>query len=138
MTNHQQTSNNVFKDIGESFLALPMWVKVWALLILTPINLVSLFFLNEPLGKWVAFLAIVAMVPNLPLMLRDRGFSTVMGIPHVIPWTILVIFLLFFRPEGSAAYNVYLWILLITDGISLPFDYTDSVKWFRGKRSVVR
>lgn len=136
MSNQTKTQNNVFVDIWTSLRALPLWVQIWTMFILAPINMASLFFLEQPLGKWVAFLAIIAMLPNIPLMLKDRGFSKVMGVPHTIPWTILVLMLIFFRPSGSAGYNVYLWLLLVINAISLPFDYTDSWQWFRGNRAV--
>ena len=135
MSNQVNSQNNLPTDIWISFRALPTWVQVW-MLILVSVNFVSLFFLNQPMGRWIAFLAIFAMVPNLPLMLRDRGFGKVMALPHVIPWTILVVILLFFRPQGSVAYNAFLWILLIVDLISLGFDYTDAWQWFKGHREI--
>jgi len=65
-----------------------------------------------------------------------RGLGKVMALPHLIPWTILVIILLFFRPEGSEVYNNFLWILLVIDLISLGFDYTDAWKWVKGDREI--
>ena len=121
-------------DIWHSFRALPLWVQLWIAVILVPVNFASLLFLHEPQGMWIAFLAVFAILPNVPVLLVQRGFSRMMALPHVPAWTALVIWLVFFRPQGSAAYQNYLWLLLAVDLVSLGFDYTDAVRWWRGDR----
>ena len=125
-------------DIYLSFRAMPAWVQVWVLLILVPVNMASLWFLNEPWGTWVAILAIGAMLLNLPVMLKDRGFGKMMALPHLLPWTVLVVWLAFFRPVGSDCYTQYLLLLMIVNAISLAFDYPDAIKWFKGDRAAAR
>jgi hypothetical protein len=95
----------------------------------------SLLFVNLPAGIWIALLANVAMMLNLPVMLYDRGFSKLMAFPHLLPWTVLVVWLMFARPQADGLYDIYLWILLVVDIISLIFDYPDAYKWWRGERS---
>ena len=126
---------NIFVDIWLSLRAMPGWVQIWVFVILVPVNMASLFFINEPMGIWVAFLANIAMILNMPVMFYDRGFSKLMGIPHLIPWTLLVGILIFNRPEVIGLYDTYLWILLGTNVISLLFDYPDALKWLRGDRA---
>lgn len=128
--------NNIIVDIWASLRAMPGWVQVWVFVVLVPVNMASLFFIGEPMGIWVAFLANIAMILNMPVMVHDRGFSKMMGIPHLIPWTILVGILIFNRPEATGLYDPYLWVLLGTNVISLLFDYPDAVKWLRGDRAV--
>ena len=114
---------------------MPGWVQVWVAGILVPVNMASLYFYDQPQGMWIAFLAIIAMMMNLPVMLKDRGFSKLMALPHLLPWTILIIWLAFFRPLGSEAYNTWLLILLVVDTISPAFDYPDAIKWLKGDRA---
>ncbi len=121
-------------QIWKSFRTMPLWVQIWVAVILVPVNMASLLFLDEPSGLWIAFLANIAMMLNLPVMLYDRGFSKLMAFPHLIPWTILVAWLLFARPEATGAYDTYLWLLFVVDAISLAFDFPDAVKWWRGER----
>jgi len=104
--------------------------------ILVPTNVASLFFLDQPMGVWVAVLAIGGMLPNLGVIVYDRGISKLMAIPHLIPWTLLVGLILFARPEGSETYSTYLWILLAINVFSLCFDYPDAIKWLKGDRAV--
>lgn len=131
-----QTNNGLIRELWHSFRSLPLWVQIWMAFVLVPVNIASLNYISQPAGIWIAFLANIAMLPNLPIIFYQRGFSKMLAFPHILPWTILVVWLLFARPEGSAGYGVYLWILLGTNLISLCFDYTDVVKWWRGERSV--
>ncbi len=124
--------------IYRSFRAMPLWVQVWVAYILVPVNMMALFFVYEPFGSWIALLAIGAMAFNLPVMIYDKGFSKLMAIPHLVPWTILVLWLLLARPEASGGYAIYLWILLGVNAVSLVFDYPDAIKYIRGNRAVSR
>lgn len=128
--------NNILLHIWASFRAMPGWVQIWVMFLLVPINMASLFFLGEPMGIWIAVLANIGMMMNIPVMFHDRGFSKMMALPHIVPWTILVGILLFARPEASGGYGFYLWILLGANTFSLVFDYPDAVKWLRGDRAI--
>ncbi|MCF6303954.1 MAG: hypothetical protein L3J33_01100 [Rhodobacteraceae bacterium] len=128
----------MLRTIYFSYRAMPVWVQIWVFFVLAPVNMAAIFFINEPMGIWIAVLAIGAMLPNLPVIIYDRGFSKLMAFPHLLPWTLLVLWLVFARPEGSAAFGVFLWVLLIIDAISLAFDYPDAIKYLRGDRSPAR
>ncbi|MEE9375150.1 MAG: hypothetical protein V3V04_02315 [Rhizobiaceae bacterium] len=136
MAETQKLQTNILMDCWNSFRALPTWVQIWVMFFLMPINMASILFISEPKGLLIAFLANIAMMLNLPVMLYDRGFSKLMAIPHIIPWTILVIVLIFYRPEASGMYDTYLTVLLGANIISLLFDYPDAWAWLSGNRSV--
>lgn len=125
-------------EIWRSFRSLPAWVQIWVAFLLVPINMTAVFFLDQPSGIWIAVLAIGAMMMNLPIMVYDRGFSKLMAFPHLVPWTILVLWIAFARPAGSAAYDTYLWVLLAINVISLGFDFPDAAKWLQGDREPAR
>lgn len=125
-------------DIWNSFRALPLWVQVWVALILVPVNAASALFYIHPGGKWIAILAIGAMLLNLPIMLKERGLSKAMALPHVILWPPLVLLILYQLQFGGpvAAFERYLWLLLAVDLTSLAFDFRDARLWLRGDRAV--
>lgn len=129
------SKNKILVDIYQSYRRMPTWVQIWVLFILVPVNMTSLLFVSEPMGLWIAILAVGAMLLNVPIMLFDRGFSKMMALPHLLPWTLLVGILLFTRPEAGGAFSTYLWLLLAIDLISLGFDYPDAMKWLKGDRS---
>ncbi|MFT4715147.1 MAG: hypothetical protein ACI861_001278 [Paracoccaceae bacterium] len=136
MTKATQTTKNIIIDCWTSLRSMPGWVQVWMMLILVPVNAISLAFIGEDMGLWIAFLANIGVLPNLPILIVNRGFSNAMALAHIVPWTILIAIILFDRPDAAGAYDTYLWALLIVNGISLAFDYPDALKWFKGDRAV--
>jgi len=125
-------------DLWQNYRALPLWVQIWVFGVLVPVNAASIFFIGQPGGLWIAFLAITPMLINVPVMIVERGFSKTMALSHLPLWTPLVIWLIVARPEGSAAYQSYLWVLLVVDVISLGFDYPDAWRWWKGERGVTK
>ena len=129
----------MFLDIWQSFRRMPLWVQIWVAVILVPVNAASIFFVTQPMGVWIAILAIGGMAPNLIVMAVERGFSRTMALPHVVIWTPLVI-LLVMMLTGAASleggYRMFLILLLVVDVISLGFDYFDTVKWWKGVREI--
>lgn len=120
--------------IWQSFRRLPLWVQIWVALILVPVNLVPLVLWFQGVPGWglIALLSVGGMALNLPIMLKERGFSRTMALPHVLLWTPLVILLAGRLTEGSALVA----LILVVDVISLAFDYVDAWKWTRGAREV--
>lgn len=126
-------------EVWKSFRRMPLWVQFWVLVILAPVNLMPLAFFSEPYGMWVAILSVGGMLPNLPIMLMERGLSKRMALPHLVIWTPLVIligWLLLSDQVLSEGFRTMLIALLIVDLVSLAFDYVDAVKWWSGDRHV--
>ncbi len=125
-------------DIWNSFRAMPAWVQIWAMFILFPANMLALAFLAEPGGAIVAGLAIGGMVPNLFLMLWERGFSKAMAFPHLALWTplVFVLALMLIGAELTPLHYYFIAALLVIDLISLAFDYPDARHWLRGDRAI--
>lgn len=123
--------------IWRSFRALPTWVKVWMMVILAPVNLASLAFLDQPTGGWIAAMAIGGMALSWIALFYSRGFSKLVSAGHVFTWTPLLLLLIFARPESSGTYGVYLTVLKVTNLISLVFDFNDARLWLRGDRGVL-
>ena len=132
---------NVIVDIWRSFRALPLWVQIWVAVVLVPINLAGVFFWGEAVGRIGAVLGILGMAPNMYFMISERGFSKIMALPHLLPWTVQVVWLLVIMTGDAPALGVaaaYAWGLIAVNTISLFFDYRDAVDWWRGDRAPVR
>lgn len=125
-------------DIWQSYRDLPLWVQFWIFGVLVPVNAASIFFIFQPSGAVIAFLAIVAMLINVPIMIVERGFPKSMALSHLPLWTPLVIWLAVAPPDGSPAYKTYLMVLLVVDVISLAFDYPDAWHWWKARRQAAR
>lgn len=120
-------------SIVQSYNELPNWVKVWMNFILGPINLGTLAFLNQPSGSLIALLAIGGMVMTVSIVFAMGRFTKLASAGHILPWTPLVLMLIFARPEGSQAYQIFLTILLTANLISLAFDFNDLRLWMKSK-----
>jgi len=122
-----------------SFQSLPIWVRVWVAAILIPINLLPFFFLDTATGQAAAVAAIFVTLTNVPIMLRERGMSRLMSVPHLIAWIPLLVFLIqhLLRPPALANGEWLLAVGLVAiNGLSLLFDAVDSWRWWRGERGV--
>lgn len=122
-------------EIWHSFRKLPLWVQLWMVLWLIPINIASLIFIQESNGFLIAILANIAMLLNVPIMWFERGMSRAMALPHLPFWSILVIVILLINPDTSTSYGKYLWLLALTNFLSLVFDINDAIKWFKSNRN---
>ncbi|MBO9436578.1 hypothetical protein J7394_20380 [Ruegeria sp. R13_0] len=126
------------QDIWQSFRGLSLWVQIWVAVILVPVNLMPLFFLDQPQGVLIAALAITGMALNLPIMIAARGMSGAMALPHLLCWiplVIVVVGLLSAAETLNPAYVGFLCLLLVVDVISLVFDVRDAAHWMRDRKT---
>ncbi len=126
----------LINDIWNSFRALPFWVQIWVAVILVPVNMASIFFIFEPQGLLIAALAIGGMLPNLGIMIGERGLSKAMALPHLFLWTPLVVVIWQALNTTMGGFAAYLWLVLVVDLVSLGFDCPDAWKWIKGDRGI--
>ncbi|MEM9510306.1 MAG: hypothetical protein AAGA16_21920 [Cyanobacteria bacterium P01_E01_bin.35] len=131
---HEQQQPGRLARIQKSFFNLPIWVQIWMMFILEPINLATLAFLNQPSGTLIAALAISGMAITVGIVIAAGKFSKLAAAGHILPWTYLMWILIFARPDGSPIYQTFLTALLVLNGISLAFDFNDLRIWFGAKR----
>lgn len=130
---------SLLADIWSSFRSLPIWVQLWTLVLLIPVNLASVFFVGYPHGWIVAVFAIGGMLPSVILALRERGCSKAMSLSHLALWIPLVAMIYpVIMADYHISYSVYLSVLLTINVISLLFDLRDGWYWMMGAREVSR
>ena len=122
-------------SIMQSYNSLPNWVKIWMNFILGPVNLATLAFLSQPSGTLIAALAIGGMVLTVAIVIASGEFTKLASAGHILPWTPLVLMLAFARPDGTDFYQMFLTVLLVTNLISLAFDFNDLRLWLKSKAS---
>jgi len=106
--------------------------------ILVPVNAAAIFFVAAPLGVWVAVLAIGGLLPNLGVMIVERGFSRTMALAHLVMWPPLVTLIVWALAQDGlgGGYRLFLLLLLVVDVVSLIFDVHDARRWLRGDKGL--
>jgi len=123
---------DMMADIAREGPLLQGWVY-WLMII----NTASiLFVIHRVEARWV----LAAWVANAFLMgfLYDTfGYTRILGLSHIILWTPLLVYLWRRRSEidGSSWGGRYLWVLFITNFVSLVFDYVDLARYFMGDQA---
>ena len=128
-----------WRDSARSFLALPVWVRLWVAIVLIPVNVAPFFFLDTPVGRAAAMASVFVLLTNVPIMLHACGMSRLMSVPHLIAWGALVPYLvarLVYRMPVVNAETLLAITLLGVNGVSLVFDMMDTVHWLCGKRDI--
>lgn len=127
------------RAIWKSFRSLPMWVQVWVLGILIPVNASAFLFLEFRSAQWAAWAAILVVATNIPIMLRERGLSKLMAMPHLLAWIPLEILLsmrLASNPSLPQPEQIFVVLLLLVNGVSIVFDSFDTWRWSKGDRRI--
>jgi len=128
----------MINDIWKSFRNLPLWVQVWMVVILIPVNLAPIAFLGQPQAGLIAFLSIGGMALNLPIMAATRSMSKAMALPHLLFWgpmVIVVAVTLSGAADLPSGYTNFLIVLLVVDLISLAFDANDARHWLKEREA---
>ncbi|MEO9822528.1 MAG: hypothetical protein ABJF79_19390, partial [Paracoccaceae bacterium] len=128
---HNNTSKQHVRAIVTSWMALPMWVKVW-LVVLNGVFLSALALLPDRVAE-VTLIAYVATVPLLAGQLGyDGGLRRILSVAHLVPWSPLVAWLVII-PEWTS----YTAILTLIVSICLAFDINDLRLFVKGERDVL-
>ncbi len=128
----------MIRDIWMSFRNLPLWVQIWMVFVLIPVNLAPLAFVDQPQGALIAALSVTGMALNIPIIRAARGMTKAMALPHLICWVPLVAIIIMLLTDGtvlSPEYARFLLLLLVVDLISLAFDLNDSIVWLRERQA---
>lgn len=128
---HQTNNAKHLAAIKDSWLAMPLWVKIW------------LFFLNAvflyAFALWpdrIASVTLIAFVATGPLlmaqMVYDGGLRRILGLAHLVPWIPLLLWLII---HGNM--HIYAWVLGGVLVICLSLDLLDVVRFWRGERRAI-
>lgn len=132
------SANGHWRRIGQSWLSLPLWVKVW-LFALNAVFLATPVFLS-----WAdSSVILIAYVACGPLLLAFAvfagGLSRIMGIGHLVPWVPLLGWLVYWLAVAVAApfTLIYVSLLSVMIAVCLAMDIYDILRWLRGERGIL-
>lgn len=123
----------------EAIAQQPQWVVYWLnwLLFGGVFLPVSLLIWRQSRGAGLA--AIVAAVASgiaTTMMYERLGYVKLLGLPHIVAWTPLVIYLIaqIRRDDMPIWPRRIMMVVVATIGISLAFDYVDLLRYLLGER----
>jgi hypothetical protein len=124
--------------IGQSWLSLPLWVKIW-LFALNAVFLAAPAFL-----PWAnSSVILIAYAACGPLLLAfavfEGGLSRIMGIGHLVPWVPLLGWLVYWLAVADTSLLTLLYVSLLTamTSVCLALDIYDILRWLRGERDIL-
>ena len=126
--------------LWDSMLGIPHWVQIW-LMILVSVNMVSLFFLDSPIGFWTAIAFGVVCIVNMPIMFIQGGLTRALSFVHIV-WVPLIAFLcgqLFDENAIEPGTTIYMFgiAVIVVNTISLLFDVMEVYRWINGGREIL-
>lgn len=126
----------VFKNFSADLVAGPLWVSLWVGFMGLVLLLAMPFAFKRAEARWT----IVAMMCVFPFMMWlycRFGYQRILGLPHVLFWTPLVIYIWSRRRTWQVKETLAgKWVFLAfgTMCTSLVIDYVDVARYFMGHR----
>lgn len=124
----------------EALAQQPQWVQIWVnvMAVILVGSFITLLF-SRPTRR-DALIILLVNIPNVLLvqwMYAQLGYVRLLGLPHIIFWTPLAVYLVLRLrdPAIIAPFRQVIWLLLAMMLISLAFDYTDVARYLLGERA---
>jgi hypothetical protein len=120
----------------------PQWVQIWVKVMTVVVIGAFLILLFSKATRRDSLAILIAMVPIMLMMqwLYDTlGYTRLLGLPHVIFWTPLAVYLWWRLSDAriNAPFRQVIWVLLATITVSLAFDYVDVARYLLGERAAL-
>ncbi len=125
--------------LQEAIVQQPMWVQWWlywlvAGTLIAPLGL--LIWRQARIAGIATILASLVGGFGVQLLFDRMGYVKLLGLPHIVLWTPLAIYLILLLRRALPTYARWLvWLILATILISLAFDYTDALRYLLGNRA---
>jgi hypothetical protein len=123
----------------EAIAQQPMWVQWWLYVLIAGSLIAPLGLLTWHQTRIAGVATIVASLVGgfgVQMMFDRMGYVKLLGLPHIIFWTPLAIYLITQLRRDLPTYARWLVLLILaTILISLAFDYTDVIRYLLGNRA---
>jgi len=122
----------------EALAQQPLWVQIWVnvmTVVLLGAFVTLLFSRQTRRDALVLALGYAANVAAMLWLHSEFGFVRLLGLPHVLFWTPLVIYFLWRLRDRriTAPFRQVIWLLVAVMVVSLGFDYADVARYLLGE-----
>jgi hypothetical protein len=120
----------------------PSWLQIWIPILFLGAFISPLVLLIWPKTRMIgaiSFAASLIAAVLLDYMYKQLGYVKLLGLPHIIAWTPLIIFLILQlrRNDFPVWPTRILKFIVVIIGISLVFDYVDVIRYFLGNTTAL-
>ena len=126
--------------MNEAIATQPMWISWWLNWLLFGAFILPLaLFIWKPtrLAAAITLATGILSAVGVTYLFDTMGYVKLLGLPHVILWTPLVVYLWRVQARNDVAQwpRRIIWVILVTILISLAFDYVDVLRYLLGERT---
>lgn len=126
-------------SFAEAIALSPQWVQLWLNWMLFAVFILPFaLFIWKPSRK-IALISLIASGlagAGIQLMFAQMGYVRLLGLPHLIFWTPLAVYLFgqVRQKDLPQLARGIIWVMLATIAVSLAFDAADTLRWLLGER----
>jgi hypothetical protein len=117
--------------------SLPIGMLIW-IRMLAVVNIASVFWLRHIQARWILAAIVFIIAINMPMLRAGTGLIKLLGVPHVIVWVPLIIYLAVQFRSGALDFQTRLgkWCVavMMTNLVSVVFDIRDGFQYWMGDR----
>ena len=115
----------------------PSWLRVWLPLLLLGgfvAPLILLIWRQTRVIGAISFATSLIAAVSIDFMYKQMGYVKLLGLPHIILWTPLIIYLAMqLRRDDLPMWPTrIIKFMVVILSISLAFDFTDALRYFLG------
>lgn len=124
---------------SEAIAAQPQWIGWWVNWMMAVFAVSAIVFLFSAATRLAALLTLLAFIAGavlLNLMYQQMGYVRLLGLPHLIFWTPLAVYLRarLRSRDVTGVFRIVMYVLLATILVSLIFDSVDVARYLLGER----
>lgn len=126
--------------LPEAIALQPAWLGIWISILFAGAFILPLSLFIWKSSRMTAVFCVIASVlgaVGVDTMYNQMGYVKLLGLPHVIVWTPLAIYLALQirRPDLPSWPKRIMMVILAVIAISLVFDYIDVIRYAIGERT---
>ena len=125
---------NAFIKFNKGILKMPIYARLWLILLIT-INMVMPFFFLDRVEAWAVLAALLASMMLMTILTAYAGFTRLLGLGHIF-WFPLFYFLWnrLDQIPTDDFFGIWVRALMAINAASLVIDSIDVIRYIAGDR----
>ena len=126
--------------LEEAMALQPEWVMMWVYVLVAGAFVTPVVLLIWKASRKAGIITLVASLLagfGVQMIFEAMGYVKLLGLPHLILWVPIVVFLMAQQARGDMPNwpRRIIWFITAIICISLVFDFIDVVRWILGERA---